>query len=956
MTSRLATILSGASLLVLADVAYAQTDPEPASPVAPTVEAGAVEAGDEGEEGDILVTGSRIVRDGFESPNPLTVLGGETLAETNPHNVADALRQLPQLQGTRSSVAGDAGSSSAITVNAATGAYLDLRQLGPVRTLILQDGLRVPPNRADGVVDTNLLPQMLIDRVEVVTGGASAVYGSDAVAGVVNFKGIKALAQAGMSERSDYKNFRVGIAGGTSFLNDRVHIVASLEHYENEGLESLCSRPLGCANWGGGGVNGPAGVGTVSNPLTLYPYVGRIALAFGGKIVTGPASLLNQRFDASGNLVPFRLGTDIGGGYCIDCDGSNAIPSRVTLVPELKTTQAFSHIKADLSDSVTAWGQMSFGRVTSAQTATAEASQGTMTIFSGNAFLSPAIQAVLTAAGPNSFIRLGKQWPNMPNIQHQARLTSLNFAGGLRGEIADRFRWSLSGTIGKSETLVSGQENESAKLFAAIDAVRDPATGQIVCRIKLTNPGVQPNCVPLNPMGENVASAEALAYVRGAYTYKQEVKQRTLNFDVSGDLFSLWAGPISASVGAEYRELELEVVGNQDNNDITGVRFGNAATLKYVANNIFPAQGEYDVKEAYAELLVPLARDLPFAKALDVNGAVRFTDYSTSGSVQTWKIGATWEVIDDIRFRATRSRDIRAPTLNDLFAPLTVQLSGFFDHHTNLNSSVQLIGGGNPDLKPEKADTVTAGIVLSPRFIPGFTASIDWYRIRLRDAINQPFGLTEMSLRCEASNGTDPICAFIIRPLPFSDRSPANVATQVIVQQINVSRQVRSGVDVELSYQTELGGGQLGLRLLGNYQGTNTVQVAEGLAVDNVAGFVLGGGPSYPKLTGQALINYSINDWSLTLRERFVGSRRVDRLQVFAEPVMEPAWYTDLYVARKFDVSGGEMEAFLNVTNLFDKLPPLMPWQWITGLKYPSDLVAYDIVGRQFTVGVRAKF
>lgn len=949
MNTRLAMVLSGVSLLVLANTARAQE--VPADPV----------VADEGGF-ELVVTGSRIVRDGFTSPNPLTVLGADTLQKTNPSNVSDALRQLPQLQGTRSVVAGDAGSSSAITVNAATGAYMDLRQLGPVRTLVLQDGVRVPPNRADGVVDTNLLPQMLIDRVEVVTGGASAVYGSDAVAGVVNFitdtgfKGIKALAQVGGTERSDYKSYRLGVAVGTS-LGERVRVIASVEHYKNEGLESLCSRPLGCVNWGGGGVNGAAGVGTVANPITTYPYVGRIALAFGGKIVTGPASVLNQRFDATGNLVPFRLGTDIGGGYCISCDGSNAIASRVTLVPRLETTQGFGQITADLTDSITGWIQLSYGRVNSSQTATAEASQGTMTIFNGNAYLPQVVQDALTLAGPASFIRLGKQWPNMPNIQHEARLSSLNVAAGLRGDLGGSFKWSLSATYGRSETKVLGKENETAKLFAALDAVRHPVTNRIVCRITLTNPGLRDDCVPLNPMGENVATPEALAYVRGAYSYSQEVKQRTANLDISGDLFSLWAGPVSASIGGEYRELELGVVGNQGNNDLTGIRLGNAPALKYVANNIFPTQGRYNVKEAYGELLVPLARDVPFIKAFDLNAAIRFTDYSTSGGVTTWKVGGTWEVVDDLRFRATRSRDIRAPTLNDLFAPYTVQLSGFFDDHTGLNSSVQLIGGGNPNLRPEKADTITAGMVVSPSFMHGFTASVDWYRIDLNNAINQPFTLQEMSLRCERSNGTDPICAYIIRPGPFSDRSAANVATQVIVQQINVSRQIRSGVDVEMAYRGALGAGNFSVRLMGNYQGINKIQVAQGLAIDNLAGFVAGGGASYPKLTGQMLVNYEVNDWTFNLRERFIGSRRVDRLQVFTQPVVKPAWYTDLYVAKKFKTgSNGEVEAFLNVSNLFDKLPPLMPWQWITGLKYPSDLVAYDIVGRQFTLGVRTKF
>lgn len=905
----------------------------------------------------IVVTGSRIVRDGFSSPTPVTVLSTNILNLTNPTSISDGLRDLPQLSGMGGVANGlSASSANAQSIAVGTGSYPNLRRLGAARTLVLQDGIRIPPNRAEGLVDTNLLPQLLVDRVEIVTGGASAVYGSDAVAGVVNFivnnrfKGLKGTIQAGITDRSDARNYRLGLAGGVSLLDDRLHVVASAERYENDGIQSMCDRALGCNLGVWGGVNGATNFGTPANPLTFYTGAGRSTLSFGGRVVQGPAGIAGMNFNSAGAFVPNQPGTAIGNGFCINCDGGNSDPSRTTLVPRIATNQAYGHIEYDVSDNVAVWGQATYGLTRTRQFSVAQANQGNLVIFNGNAYLPAAAQAALAAAGPNSSFTLGKQWLSLPHFYTQLTAKTLDFAGGVRGEISGRFKWDLTATRGTSRNIIFGREMNLQKAYAALDAVRSPS-GAIVCRVSLTNPGVMPGCAPLNPFGDFNASPESLAYIQDSYQYRQRIRQKALAANIGGPLFALWAGEVSVSLGGEYRKVMLDVTGNQTPIDSTGVRRGSGGALRYVANNVFPTQGRVSVKEVYGEAAIPLVRNSPLAQSIELNIAGRYTNYSTSGSVETWKAGVVWDVVDELRFRGTRSRDIRAPSLFDLFAPTTIGPIGFFDALTNTNQAVTQITGGNRNLKPEKADTTVIGTVLKPSFMPGFTMSVDWYRIKVKGAIAQPFTAQELGNRCFASGGADPVCDTITRPFPITNTSSANAPTSIFVGVINVSSETRQGVDLEMAYRTAVGSGSLSAQLNVNYQGTNTSIISPGTAPVKFAG------RDFTKLLGNALVSYDISDWSFSLRERFIGGRRQDRRASYVNPHIDPVYYTDITISKRFEIAGNRISAFLNVTNLFDKLPPLSfppDAPFITpGQRYPADLGVYDIFGRRLVLGAR---
>src|SRR5690606_7367342 len=245
---------------------------------------------------------------------------------------------------------------------------------------------------------------------------------------------------------------------------------------------------------------------------------------------------------------------------------------------------------------------------------------------------------------------------------------------------------------------------------AALDAVTDPVTGDPICRSTLTNPN--DGCLPYNPMGLNVNSPEAIAWLLGSPHRDQRFTQEVVAATLSGEPFSSWAGPVSVAMGVERRDEKVR--GEADPTSLINGWF---------AGNYLPTFGKYHVAEAFFETVVPLAKGLPGAQALDLNAAIRRTDYSTSGLVSTWKLGATWQPIDDLRFRVTRSRDIRAPNLNELFAAGTANTNSVIDRFNNdQNVQYQGLSVGNLSLVPEKADTLGIGVILQPRFLDGFTA------------------------------------------------------------------------------------------------------------------------------------------------------------------------------------------------------------------------------------------
>jgi outer membrane receptor protein involved in Fe transport len=430
-------------------------------------------------------------------------------------------------------------------------------------------------------------------------------------------------------------------------------------------------------------------------------------------------------------------------------------------------------------------------------------------------------------------------------------------------------------------------------------------------------------------------------------------------------VFHNWAGPVSAAFNYEYRSQSL--VETSDSSPLvtpsfTGIRMGAAPTSVWAYATQAPQAGSNRVWEVSGETVFPLLQDAPFARRLEVNGAVRYTDYSSSGSATTWKVGLNYEPVEGVRFRFTESRDIRAPTLFDLYSGTTISILNVNDPHTGGNGVINVVGGGNPNLQPEVARTSTAGVVYQPTWLPHFQVSVDYYNILISNAIATINGAqTAVLQECEVSGGTSPLCATIVRPLPFSDHSSANFPTMVYNLNQNIAQTYTHGIDTEASYNFDLANlvstlpGRVDLRLLYAYQPTLKSRTFPTAQLTNAAGVA---GLSAHRVTGD--IGYTYGPFSTDWQVRWSSkqARSGNPLQVYADPDLPSRTYVDVNVAYRFKVTGHDAQAYFIVTNLFDEAPRLSPSTTFTGIPGfgTPTAVGDDILGRYYSVGLRVRY
>jgi iron complex outermembrane recepter protein len=536
--------------------------------------------------------------------------------------------------------------------------------------------------------------------------------------------------------------------------------------------------------------------------------------------------------------------------------------------------------------------------------------------------------------------------------------STYDLVAGFKGTLGEK--WSYSGYVehGRGTYKVLTQNNPYfAHMYRAADAVVHPVTGQIVCRTSIANPGE--GCIPINLFGDGAASRAAIDYVTDTSYSRLINTQDVAAFDVRGEPFSLWAGPVAIAFGAEYRKVQADQVVDPisaSRKSADGVRGFPVAAVNtlggFQQSNPQPITGEFSVKEGFVEVSVPLARDLVFAKALDFNGAVRRAEYSTAGGATTWKLGFTYEPFQDVRLRVTQSRDIRAPNIAELFTASTQNNNSpardpLFN---NLTFAVVQQTTGNPDLAPEEADTFTAGVVYQPSWLPGFSASVDYYKIDIAGVIS---ALTVQQVVDGCFAGNDAFCGFI-------ERGAGNVITSVRTPTFNLDARRASGVDIELSYTTPLdrllpgAGGTLGTRLLATYMG-ELVTVNSGREIDRAGELLLSGVPHW-----QGLLSFSYDNGpvSLYLQSRYIGGGKYEATftpaQLQSNEVRD-AIYLDLTGKYRFERFGRDFELFATVNNLLDQSPPLTPNGSVTTPRGANGN-RYDFVGRFYTAGLRFRF
>ena len=932
--------------------ADAMPAPSAAEPT-PGISAGAAVAGQEAP-GEIVVTGTRVIRDGYRAPTPTSVIGAQEIQNKAAVNIADFVNELPALSGSTTPRA-NVGSLSTglIGVNA-----LNLRNLGANRTLILLDGQRVAASTLGGLVDVNTIPQALIKRVDVVTGGASADYGSDAVAGVVNFildkdfTGLKGQAQGGVTTYGDDRNYNVSLTAGLSFADKRGHILLSGEISHNDGITGIGDRDW--YDYVKLFVN-PAYNATTNNSvpqLLALPNSGFATATPGGIITTGP--LRGTYFGPGGVPTQFNYGPIVSGNFMQGGDYKYADFAKTgDLDPRLNRQSIFGRASFDVTDRFEVFGQGSYSRATSRVASLTQFNFGNITVQPDNAFIPASIAARVTA--PFSLGTLNQDLG--PAIATSNR-SSLRLIVGARGDfnaVGSNWKWDVSGQRSVNRIYTDGVVTVNARYSAAIDAVRNPATGAIVCRSTLTNP--TNGCVPYNIFGTGVASEAARNYVLGLTYGRTRLTQNVIAANLRGEPFSTWAGPVSIATGIEHRR---EAVSGS-NDPLT-----TATVRPYFAGNFFASFGSYDVTEGYFEAVVPLAKDMAFAKSLDLNGAVRATDYSTSGYVTTWKIGLTYQPIEDITLRVTRSRDIRAPNLAELFQAGQSSTTSLVDpFRNNTSSTISQVTSGNLGLSPEKADTFGAGVVLTPRFLPGFAASADYYDIKIRDSITT---LNAASVVALCQQGNTAYCAQITRAASGTLVNGLTAITAVAVFPVNVARQISRGLDFEASYRRPFAGGTLSLRglatrFLKNYTNDGITPPTDTVGTNGTNGTLRN---SLPKWRYLASLGYDRDPVAISVTARGFSAGVLNTSYVECTtgcPVSTPANMTvndnDVPGAIYFDSNltlklPHRIEAFLAVDNILNKDPAQVAYGTAIGSAPLSiNPLLYDVLGRTFRVGVR---
>jgi iron complex outermembrane receptor protein len=976
--------------------------------VAATTEVAATRptASSEGVE-QVVVSGSRIQDAGFDLPTPTTVVDMKFLNNSAQPNLIETLAQLPSISG---SLTGSSGPTSS-GANGKGVSAVNIRGLGVQRTLVTIDSQRIVSADFNGFNDVAELPQLLIKRVDIVTGGASASFGSDAVAGVVNFvtdkkfEGIKGDAMAGISTYGDNQTGQVRVAAGTSFLGDRAHIEGSVEYTYNQGV------PPGKAGVAGGPngrtwFNAPGSLSytnptatTASNTPAGQPQINfrtnTVPTTFSsyGLIASGP--LTGNAYTASGALAPFNYGVGVTGtapvrtaagitavclsSLCTGGDTSANFSEQANIVNQAVRGDFYTRLSYDIGQESEIYGTATVSHVATESYvpgAQRQQSTGPTTISCGagiggqpNPFLSAAVNTACTGAGVTSFTYGVSSAIFTPNETLKSNREFRRFVLGSNGafDVLGQ-HWTYNGYYehGENDTAIHDRELVKNRFTAALDAVAGPG-GSVVCRSAAAQ---ATGCIPINTFGNFPLSQSQLDYLNppaGEYQITH-LMQDVVSFNVNGQPFSTWAGPVDLATGVEYRQEKFSTYG-----DPYGAGFAaspanatypndgvvDPAGSNWFVGNFHNGAGNYHVSEGFVELGVPLLNDNTWGK-IDANVAGRATGYSTSGYVNTWKVGATWQTpVDGLKLRALQSRDIRAPNLNDLYAPAVGTGANVNNPAgTQIRSTQNAIG--NSALKPEKSQTTELGLVFQPSWFPGFRSSLDYYRVAIKGQIGAFTAQQEIDT-CSASGGTSSVCAAITPSL--------NNPTNVTVQSFNLASTVTDGFDMEASYQFDLSQwdvpGSFSLRSLVNHTSkfitnsgiANTFPIeSAGVNISSSAPTPFGNVPLWRTYTTE---EWSNDKMSFNLTERWFSDGVFNKSYIVCAPGTCPvttlanpttnfnhmigAFYLD--VGTSYNVSDA-VQLYGKVDNIVNISPATQNSGFYNGS-------LYDGVGRMFRIGAR---
>lgn len=886
----------------------------------------------------------------FTSPTPVLVVERVQLLLATPASIVDGIKQLPAVTpGGGQTVGGGTGNNSAN--------FLNLRGLGQTRTLTLLDGNRFTPGGPTGQVDSNLIPQELLSHVDIVTGGASAAYGSDAVGGVINyvlnkeFTGLRTSVHFGVAERGDNQEYKASFAYGTPYLDGRGHFMFSAEYLKSEGVNGdgrRFRRELPSM------MPDPANTGSlirVADVRTPFTPGGLIITGAGGSAANN-AAFRGIMFGENGVRQSYNYGSPTNtvgrnSGFQSGGDGLR-VGTTQEIVRPLERQNLFARTDFKLTENFTLYFQ---GAVSATDmTVQNSPTNHTLTIKRTNPFLNqaaPELVAQMTALGVTS---LTMNRTTLENGLTETQVTTENLFGllGFNATIGD-WRWHTSFQRGTNDLDIPVNNNLiRSRMTLATDAVL--SGGSILC----ASASINPDCVPFNPFGIGAPSQAALDYVMGRSEFNNYTSQQVADTSFSGELFSLPAGPVTIALGAHWRKLE-----SQTTVDALSIAGG------YRLANNKPFYGAYEISEQFVETEVPLLENAGLAKALTLNLSARRTDYSTTGTENAWKTGLVWRLNDQFRVRVSHSRDIRAPNLDELFLA-GVQTNGVVNDSLTGKTYIAVpnIRSGNIDLQPETAFSTILGFTYQPAGIPGLSLAVDTYIIEIEDAIFFTGGVTAVQ-QCNL-DPTSPLCAFVSRGPNLAD---PNAVIQTRTSPVNLNRQTMQGTDFEISYKvpmdrffTSFDAGGLRVRAIASYVDEN-VLVGPLAPGRNQAGNSIrnstAGTEAMPRVRGLLSLNHTRGPIASFLQLRYIGGMTWDKTRTLGVNTdfndVASAAYFDGQVSYRTKLMGREVEVFLSVQNLLDKDPVFSPR---TGgaTPLPTEPGLFDQIGRMYRLGLRTAF
>jgi len=987
---------------------------------------GAAFAQDDAEIEEIQVTGSRIrSTDGMATPTPVTSVTVDELTNFEPGGtIAEQLDALPQFFATATAQRG-----SGALFSTAGGSFLNMRSLGQNRTLVLLDGQRMVPAEKRGSVNVDTFPTGLIRTVDVVTGGASAAYGADALSGVTNFvldrefEGLKITSGTGITEAGDGQRWNFGIAGGFQ-IGDRLNVIASFDAKEIDQINREASEldedwfqrwsHVTCPQYQTD-QTGPRRC-TMPNVTTTnsHPY---------GKIEKTGTHLDGMVFTRDGrDIRPWNEGdlmSDGGKGTTRSLSGGEGTSMYDAFGSPINGAEVvgrswFLAADYELTDAVTLRAQAVIGRSESNNRQTRGHSGfgwsggWGMTIYRENPFLPDSVTDVMDAEG---LTKIGvdkrgvfsgdSEIGALENVENV--LTQESYTFGFMANLPNG--WDLSamytlGSAGKSSE--SHNDVRVDRAFLGLDAVIDPATGAIVCNVQLYAPtvaqlqaaglasgrknsrtdplgkpgvgsgdplespigldGSVDDCVPYSNFGRGNVNPDAVAYAQSLKKGIGTVDQDFFEMLLQGELHEGWGyGAVSMAAGFTWREQSftdnaqpalVDAWGPPLNAPELGIRgipggYTNGSPNLHQFSTVPNISGKYDVSEYFVELQAPLWESDSGEQRLGASAAYRSSDYNISGRIESWKLGTEVQVMEDLRFRFTKSRDVREPTFSERFD----QQGGggnVDDFLVDGPITITTVRGGNPALAPEIADTMVAGLVYEPSFVEGLRFSADWYEISIADAIVQ-IGLQEIVDRCEA--GDPEQCSNIQR-----DPVTTQIA-RIIQKQFNLAQDSIEGYDFEVQYAMEPNFfdsqfESFRVRVLGGKLTDKTSTSSSGRVTDQMGAY------SLPDLTANITANYNIGPYGIQLQGRHITGGKLSRtwkegIDVDDNSVSSSTWWNGQLSYNGEMSNSGTWRVNLSVQNLFDQHPPIIAGG-TTGAQRMNN--QYDIYGRRYAIGFNVTF